>query len=232
MFIHGQDCYLLLIKFSYTKFKQWRLSCVQHGRHANKPSVNNSPYEETENATFRTFGNLINVEKMRYSLNKKIILTLAFISWAFVMPSTSCDICHKSFSRLDAMLRHKKKKLLNQYHSVARWIWISTSFYHDCGRPNHVGKIYLDEATFISSLRLSNKIIWLYKRWQPLYDELKDRVPPLEFIQELPDNLNSDTCLKPKITVSNRNWKCTDSLGFIMTARWDIVYMYILLFLY
>ena len=43
-----------------------------------------------------------------------------------------------------------------------------------------------------------NRISWLYTRWQPLYDEPKDRVPRLEFIHWFPDDLNSDTLLNPK----------------------------------
>ena len=58
------------------------------------------------------------------------------------------------------------------------------------------------KSTWMKQLLLSdlitpppNRIVWLYKRWQSLYDELKDQVPHLEFIQGIPDNLNSDTFL-------------------------------------
>ena len=44
------------------------------------------------------------------------------------------------------------------------------------------------------------KIIWLYKRWQPLYDEIQRRViPRVEFIQGLPENIESDDFIQPRI---------------------------------
>ena len=36
------------------------------------------------------------------------------------------------------------------------------------------------------------RIIVLYKRWQPLYDEIKQMITPVEFIQGIPSNLDDD----------------------------------------
>jgi septin family protein len=36
------------------------------------------------------------------------------------------------------------------------------------------------------------RLIWLYKRWQPLYDEIKHIVPTVEFIQGIPMGLEQD----------------------------------------
>lgn len=43
------------------------------------------------------------------------------------------------------------------------------------------------------------RIIWLYKRWQPLYDVIKDTVlPTVEFIQGIPIDLEEDSFLNPQ----------------------------------
>ena len=44
------------------------------------------------------------------------------------------------------------------------------------------------------------KIIWLYKRWQPLYGEiLKSVTPRVEFIKGIPDNIESDDFINPTV---------------------------------
>ena len=39
------------------------------------------------------------------------------------------------------------------------------------------------------------RIIWLYKRWQPLYTELQKTVPAIEFIEGIPSNVKENTFL-------------------------------------
>ena len=68
-----------------------------------------------------------------------------------------------------------------------------------------------------------NRIIWLYKRWQSLYDELKDRVPHLEFMQWLPDNLNSDTFLNPQ----ERTFVIIDDLMKDATENKDVCELFV-----
>ena len=86
------------------------------------------------------------------------------------------------------------------------------------------------KSTWMKQLLLSdfitpspNRIIWLYKRWQPLYDELKDRVPHLEFIQGLPDNLNSDTFLNPQ----ERTFVIIDDLMKDATENKDVCELFV-----
>ena len=44
------------------------------------------------------------------------------------------------------------------------------------------------------------KIVWLYKRWQPLYDVIKTTVSPqVEFIQGIPLDLDQDSFINPRI---------------------------------
>jgi hypothetical protein len=53
------------------------------------------------------------------------------------------------------------------------------------------------------------RIIWLYKRWQPLYDEIKGTVHPrVEFIPGIPIHLDQDTFINP----SMRNLVILDDL--------------------
>ena len=53
------------------------------------------------------------------------------------------------------------------------------------------------------------RIVWLYKRWQPLYGELKATVyPPIEFHRGIPDNLEEDEYLDPR----KRNLIISDDL--------------------
>ncbi|CAC5422360.1 unnamed protein product [Mytilus coruscus] len=44
------------------------------------------------------------------------------------------------------------------------------------------------------------RIVWLYKRWQPLYEKYKETVlPRVEFIREIPFDLESDDFFDPNI---------------------------------
>ncbi|KAK3092415.1 hypothetical protein FSP39_002547 [Pinctada imbricata] len=43
------------------------------------------------------------------------------------------------------------------------------------------------------------RILWIYKRWQPIYDVIKSSVyPPVTFIQGLPKNLQQDNFIDPR----------------------------------
>lgn len=43
------------------------------------------------------------------------------------------------------------------------------------------------------------RIVWLYKRWQPLYDVIQCTVyPKVEFIQRIPLDLDQDSFIDPK----------------------------------
>ena len=45
-----------------------------------------------------------------------------------------------------------------------------------------------------------DRIIWLYKRWQPLYTEMKSTIhPPIEFVRGIPIDLEKDSFLNPKV---------------------------------
>ena len=74
--------------------------------------------------------------------------------------------------------------------------------------PTSCGKTFLVKKILQSILKKKfalispnpQRIIWLYKRWQPLYDEMKATVyPPIEFHQGIPDNLENDEYMNPEI---------------------------------
>ena len=66
-----------------------------------------------------------------------------------------------------------------------------------CGKTTLVKHILQRAQLLISPP--PTRIIWLYKRWQPLYDELGQSVTPrIEFIQEIPLGLESDSFISTK----------------------------------
>ena len=63
-----------------------------------------------------------------------------------------------------------------------------------CGKTTFVKKLLLNNLI----QPLPTRIIWLYRRWQPLYDDVKGAVyPPVEFIQGIPTTLGEDTFVSP-----------------------------------
>ena len=70
-----------------------------------------------------------------------------------------------------------------------------------CGKTFLVNKIL---QSFISGrpkiTPTPQRIIWMYKRWQPLYEEIKKAVyPTVEFVQGIPANLEKDEYINPKV---------------------------------
>ena len=69
--------------------------------------------------------------------------------------------------------------------------------------PTSCGKTYLMKCVLTSTGLIQpapERIVWLYKRWQPLYDEIQLMVRPRpEFVQGIPGNLDKDEFIDPKI---------------------------------
>ena len=66
-----------------------------------------------------------------------------------------------------------------------------------CGKTQFV-KALLQNISKITPV--PQKIIWLYKHWQPFYDEVKATVfPKVEFVQGIPLDLEQDTFIHPKV---------------------------------
>ncbi|XP_033741828.1 uncharacterized protein LOC117328408 [Pecten maximus] len=70
--------------------------------------------------------------------------------------------------------------------------------------PTSCGKTYFVKLLLQNCLTkikpAPQRIIWLYKRWQPLYDVIKATViPKVEFIKGIPLDLDQDSFLNPRI---------------------------------
>ena len=69
--------------------------------------------------------------------------------------------------------------------------------------PTSCGKTYLMKRILTLTGLIQpapERIIWLYKRWQPLYDEMQLMVRPRpEFVHGIPGNLDKDEFINPKI---------------------------------
>ena len=67
-----------------------------------------------------------------------------------------------------------------------------------CGKTQFVTRVLQNCYTKISPP--PEKIIWLYKRWQPLYDVIHNSVvPEVEFIQGIPPTIDQDTFIDPSV---------------------------------
>lgn len=68
-----------------------------------------------------------------------------------------------------------------------------------CGKTTFVKDLLLDHTTRITPG--IQRIIWLYKRWQPLYSFIQRTVlPRVEFVQGIPNDLEDDDYFDPRIT--------------------------------
>ena len=64
-----------------------------------------------------------------------------------------------------------------------------------CGKSTWIKEMLLNIEGVISPI--PGRIVWIYKRWQPLYDELKCRIPCITFIQGITEDIKSDTFIDP-----------------------------------
>ncbi len=124
----------------------------------------------------------------------------------------TCTVCCKGFSRIDNLRRHTQQN----HHD--------TSFQHHNVPPEHIpnhqatgnditfqhpftmmvtGPTACGKTQWVKNLLTSNmiqpppqRIIFLYRRWQPLYDVMG---PNVEFMNEIPPNLDKDNFINPNI---------------------------------
>ena len=76
--------------------------------------------------------------------------------------------------------------------------------------PSGSGKSVWTKKLLLSSLIQPSpeRIIWCYGQWQPLYDNIRKRIPRIEFVNGIPDHLND----QHYIDVSKRNILVFDDL--------------------
>lgn len=138
------------------------------------------------------------------------------------MSSKVCPACQKTFTRVRDMKRHHaefhREKMSNISPSEpSTGLCMSTTLLHPFTMcftgPTGCGKTHLLKQILLSGASIAPKpqrIIYLYNIWQPYYDELRARISPQpEFLKGIPDNLDEDTFLNPRV----RNLLCIDDLA-------------------
>ena len=71
-------------------------------------------------------------------------------------------------------------------------------YFSACGKTTFVKELLLNHGQRIRPT--IQRIVWLYKRWQPLYDDIQKSVlPKVEFIQGIPTDLDDDDYFDPQI---------------------------------
>ena len=134
--------------------------------------------------------------------------------------SNICPVCNTSFSRRDALLRHKKNKHSEITENYPPGIPFETSkelsimtplnrpqfkFQHPCSvvltGPSGSGKSVLTKKILCQSFIQPppQRIIWCYGQYQPLYDNVKKNVPGVEFVKGIPDFIEHDTYLDTSV---------------------------------
>ena len=98
--------------------------------------------------------------------------------------NTSCDVCEKTFSRLDALKRHQitHKMKSHIFHCPAS---IMISGCTSSGKTTFVKKLLEHPELFEPR---PHKILYCYGAWQPLFDEMKSTFKDIEFHGGLPDS--------------------------------------------
>ena len=84
--------------------------------------------------------------------------------------------------------------------------------------PTSSGKTYFVHKMLQSDLITPrpDRIVYLYKRWQPLYDTMKETVPNIEFVQGIPSDIDKDDFFD----VNKRNMVILDDM--MIAAAGDV----------
>ena len=130
------------------------------------------------------------------------------------MGLTSCPDCQKTFSRRDAMLRHRQashpppppppptpppppppppvmqvKQVRDEdpfYFTIpSNVVFVGPS---GCGKTMFMYHI-LQKGLIKPA---PNNIVWCYNEWQPLYDTIRETMPQVQFVKGIPYNLQDD----------------------------------------
>ena len=98
--------------------------------------------------------------------------------------NTSCDVCEKTFSRLDALKRHQLSHKMKShiFHCPAS---IMISGCTSSGKTTFVKKLLEHPELFEPP---PQKILYCYGAWQPLFEDMKSTFKDIEFHGGLPDS--------------------------------------------
>ena len=136
------------------------------------------------------------------------------IIFSFRKKIPSCIVCKQDFNRGDNLQRHMKIK----YSAVEKMDQPSSlttmTFKHPFSMivsgPSASGKSVWTRNLLISSLIQPSpeRIIWCFGQWQSLYDDIRKKIPWIEFVKGIPDYLNSENY----IDTNKRNLLVFDDL--------------------
>jgi ABC-type glutathione transport system ATPase component len=123
-----------------------------------------------------------------------------------------CNICDKGFTREDNLKRHIKEfhgsareSMEEQFPRKPQEIRAKVLKHPFCmiiSGPSGSGKTYLVKDLLENGYikPAPDRIIWVYKRWQRLYEEMNRSVmPKIEFVRGIPYNLDDESYINPEI---------------------------------
>ena len=117
----------------------------------------------------------------------------------------TCPVCNQTFARMDSLKRHMKTVHDTTAYNLRsrkeeRKMIFQHPFTMTISGPTASGKTqWLKELLLDDRIQPSpQRILFFYKRWQPLYDEIK-KIGNVEFMKTIPENMDDDNCIDPKI---------------------------------
>ena len=101
-----------------------------------------------------------------------------------------CKFCNKSMSRLDSLSRHQRfcRPVTNEMTLRHPFTMIAAGP-TSCGKTTWVKKLL--ESDMIKPR--PTRIVYFYKRWQTLYDDMLESIPNIEFVQGIFRDTDFDT---------------------------------------
>ena len=122
--------------------------------------------------------------------------------------SYRCSICDKDLSRKDNLLRHQKLVHSKQVEVVEDDRHFNMEPLQHPFRMVVVAPSFAGKTTFVCNLLKQSKntisiptqrIIWCYSQYQPLYDRFKREIQNIEFHSGIPDEISEDYFLDTKV---------------------------------
>ena len=119
------------------------------------------------------------------------------------MTKFNCSACGEVFATGFNLKRHVMRKHLMVPNTEENFM-LGHPFTMIIAGPTACGKSTLVKSILQQNSRAMTpppqRIVWLYKRWQPLYDIIKQTVTPsVEFIEGIPQGIEQPTFFNPEI---------------------------------
>ena len=135
-----------------------------------------------------------------------------------------CLICNQSYSRLDALQRHECNDHGSGKYTDQSQPLKEMTFRHPFSMmvtgPSGSGKKEWTRKLLLSSLVQppSERILWCFGQWQPLYEDLQKRIPCIEFIRGIPDYLDNAQFMDPSKSILSYQGLRLSNLTLGLTA--------------